>query len=197
MRSLNVRNHLLDLVRAVFAVGAAVYAVVEPNPLYVVVTAFAVVAIRWADLPRVFDATFIAGMVLAGWGEALGLYELLAFYDELVHAAMPALITPVVYILVSRLGVLRPLEEGGDPPSLVGVVIVAAMLGTAVATAWELIEWTADGLLGWSLIPSRRDTLMDLALGVLGAIAGAALLATWSGRGWGTTRHALERRRDS
>lgn len=143
---------------------------------------------RWANVPRLFDLTFIAGMVLAGWGEALGFYERFVFYDELMHAAMPLLITPVVYILVSRLEVLRPLQERGRPPHVAGIVVVAVMLGTAVATAWELVEWTADAAFGWSLVPSLRDTMTDLALGVLGALCGAVLLAIWSGRGWGTTR---------
>lgn len=184
----------LDVARALFVVGAVVYAALEPGALYVIVTAVAVVAIRWAVLPRLFDATFIAAMALAGWGEALGAYELFVFYDELVHVAMPVMITPVVYILVSRLEVLRPLEQRGDPPSAAGIVVVGAMFGTAVAATWELVEWTADSLLGWSLMPSLRDTMVDLALGVLGAIAGAALLAIWSGRGWGTTRRQRPQR---
>jgi hypothetical protein len=55
------------------------------------------------------------------------------------------------------------------------IAAVAAVLGLTIL--WELGEWLGDQVLTTGLIPSKRDSAIDIAFGTLGAAAGTLIAA--------------------
>lgn len=184
----------LDLLRATFAAGAATLAIIGHGGALNLAAATAVVtAVRFLNLPRLFDLCFILAMALTGWGEALRLYDRFGYYDVLVHFLVPFLAAPIVYIALARLDTLPDPEDAlktGEHTRrhLAGVGIVTLALGLAFGAAWEIVEWTSDELLDTNLAVSHKDTVGDLVADTAGAVSGAGLLLVWTVFGWATVR---------
>jgi hypothetical protein len=180
----------LDLLRGIFVGGAVVLAASgESGAIPLAVTAAAVVAVRFLDLPRAFDLAFILAMALTGWGEALRLYDRFAYYDVFVHSLVPLFGAPCVYIALARLDTLPdPAEARASKSHLVGIFVVTLALGLAIGALWEILEWTSDQTLGSKLSLGQKDTIGDLVADGAGAFCGGLLLLAWTVRGWGTVR---------
>jgi hypothetical protein len=90
----------IDLLRAAFFAGAAVFALLGEldGVANLLVAGVALLAARAADLPRLYDLGFTLAMILTGWGEALGLYDAWKPYDNVVHVIVPMLTSQVAYI---------------------------------------------------------------------------------------------------
>lgn len=71
-------------------------------------------------------------------------------------------------------------------------MIVTFALGLSAAALWEIFEWSADHLLGTTLVPGTTDVLVDLIAGAFGAAAAGALLVVWAVRRWPSSRHSAE-----
>lgn len=177
----------IDLARAVFVVAALVYALTVGGAAFVLAAAVGVVAVRAVPLPRLYDGAFVVAMLLVGWGEALHVYTLFAAYDEIVHAVVPFLVAPVVYLALARLDVLPDPARETHRHHRLGIVVVTFTLGLSAATLWEIFEWSADHVAGTSFVPTTRDVLVDLIAGAVGALAAGALLAVWAVRRWPST----------
>jgi hypothetical protein len=191
----------LDLLRGIFVAGAAILAASgESGAIPLAVTAAAVVAVRFLDLPRAFDLAFILAMALTGWGEALRLYDRFGYYDVFVHSLVPLFGAPCVYIALARLDTLPdPAEALGSTRHLAGIFVVTLALGLAIGAVWEILEWTLDQTLGSNLSLGESDTIGDLVADGAGAFCGGLLLLAWTLRGWGTVRRlpgGAERRDD-
>lgn len=179
----------IDLIRVAYVAGVPiVYFVRGDYPLNLTVSAIAVVAIRFFLLPRPYDLAFCLGFGLTGWGDALGLYERIGFYDLVVHSLASFFFAPVLYILLARAEVLADLRQVETPHHFVGVFVVTFALGLAVGAVWEMAEFTSDHFFGSHLARSERDTATDLIVDGLGALAGGALLVMWARYGWGSVR---------
>ncbi len=180
----------LDVLRGIFVAGAAVMALLgEPGALNAGVAAAAVVAVRFLNLPRLFDLAFVLVMALTGWGEALRLYDRFGYYDIAVHFLVPLLGAPIVYVALARLDTLPdPVDATGSRRHLTGIFVVTLALGLAIGAAWEILEWSSDELLGTKLTRGEQDTIADLVADAVGALAGGALLVAWTVVGWGTVR---------
>jgi hypothetical protein len=179
----------IDLLRAAYVVGIPiVYFARDDYPLNLTVSAIAVVAIRFLLLPRAYDLAFCLGFGLTGWGDALGLYEKIGFYDLIVHSLASFFFAPVLYILLARAEVLADLKQITTAHHFLGVFVVTLALGLAVGAVWEMAEYTSDHFLGTHLAKSERDTATDLMVDGAGATAGAALLVAWALYGWGSVR---------
>jgi hypothetical protein len=180
----------LDLLRGIFLAGAAILAALgDSGAIPLAVTAAAVVAVRFLDLPRAFDLAFILAMALTGWGEALRLYDRFGYYDVFVHSLVPLFGAPCVYIALARLDTLPdPAEATGSKRHLAGIFVVTLALGLAIGAVWEILEWTSDQTLGSNLSLGEHDTIGDLVADGAGAFCGGLLLLAWTVRGWGTVR---------
>ena len=86
----------IDLLRATFFVGAAVFlAMGEIKGVgNLLVGGVALLVARAVDLPRLYDLGFTVAMIFTGWGEALGLYDAWKPYDNVVHFIVPMLLLP-------------------------------------------------------------------------------------------------------
>jgi uncharacterized membrane protein YjdF len=143
---------------------------------------------RFLNLPRFYDLSLIVGMTLTGWGSALHLYGQHGWYDDVVHAALPMLMTPIVYIMLVRLDVLPRLSDLKGLHHQLGFFLIAFCLGMAIAGGWEVIEWWLDQWTGEGRVKDAADTASDLTSGVYGSFAAGLLLIGWSKLGLPLTR---------
>jgi hypothetical protein len=179
----------IGLLRISYVAGVPLVALLRDDfPLNLTVSAVAVVAVRFLLLPRLYDVAFCLGFGLTGWGDALGLYERLGWYDLLVHTLASFFFAPVLYILLARADVLTDLRQAATPHHLIGIFVVTLALGLAVGAVWEIAEYTSDHFIGTHLAKGERDTATDLMVDGGGALGGAALLVVWAVYGWGSVR---------
>ena len=108
------------------------------------------------DLPRLYDLGFTIAMILTGWGEALGLYDLWKPYDNVVHVIVPMLCCQVAYIALARIEVLPDLRDDFVPRHYAGIFTVAFSLGVAIGGVWEIVEWTSDAVLRLEPLDGER-----------------------------------------
>jgi hypothetical protein len=180
----------IDLLRAAFFIGAAVFAVLGElgGVANLLVAGVALLVARAADLPRLYDLGFTVAMMLTGWGEALGLYDAWKSYDNVVHFIVPMLTSQVAYISLARLEILPDLRDEFVPRHYTGIWLVTFALGVAIGGLWEILEWSSDELFGSNLSMSNDDTVGDLIADSLGAATGGLLLVAWTKYGWGSVR---------
>jgi hypothetical protein len=173
----------LDLFRLSFLVGALVFALVGDGhaAAQLVLTAGAVFVARIADVPRLFDWGFCAAMAFNGWGDALRLFENFWWYDNVVHINLPCFLAVLLYIGLSRLGVVPdPATQAKRPSWLVGMALITFCIGVTMASFYEIYEWVVDHWFAQHLAIGETDTITDLADGFLGAAIGGLLLAAWA-----------------
>ncbi|MGH2954347.1 MAG: DUF2238 domain-containing protein [Solirubrobacterales bacterium] len=150
---------------------------------FLAVTLMAMLVLRWLALPPFFELCFATGIVLQGWGNALLLFERIDWYDKAVHFLTPMLVVPSLYLLLARAGAVPPPWGNGLRRGALGLFVVTTALGTALAASWELIEWSADLVLGTSLAHGYYETIGDLYASLVGSVAAGAVLAWWVATG--------------
>ncbi|MGH2985740.1 MAG: hypothetical protein ACRDLO_03500 [Solirubrobacterales bacterium] len=147
--------------------------------LFLAVTFLAMLGLRRLELPTAFELSVAIGIVLQGWGNALLLFERIAWYDKAVHFLTPLLMIPSLYLLLARVGALPPPWNSSLRRGTLGVFVVTLALGVGFAAGWELVEGTSDRWLGTSLAHGYFETIDDLYSSLLGSVAAGALLAWW------------------
>lgn len=180
----------IDLLRAAFFAGAAVFVALGEagGAANLLLGGVALLVARAVNLPRVYDLAFTVAMILTGWGEALGLYDLWKPYDNVVHFVAPLLCSQVAYIGLARLDVVPDPRDDTSTEHYWGIFLVTFALGVAIGGLWEIVEWSSDNVFGSKLQLSNDDTVGDLISDSLGAAAGGALLVLWARHGWGSVR---------
>jgi uncharacterized membrane protein YjdF len=175
----------LDLLRIGYFIGAIVWLGMGGAAADGLVGASLVLLVgRLVSIPRFYDLSLIVAMTITGWGSALHLYGNWGPYDNIVHFLMPLLCTPIIYILLVRLGILPELRELQQPHHQLGFFLIAFAFGMAIAGGWEALEWTIDQLTGDTRVKDAADTANDLISGVFGSAGAGLTLILWSLRGW-------------
>ena len=179
----------LDVYRILFIVAVIGWGV-SGRPVTALIGACGVLLLaRAVSLPRFYDFSLIIVMILLTWGEVLGLYDSISFYDNIVHTTVPFLVTGLIYVLFVRLGVMPELRELNQGHRRIGFFLTTLMLGMAIGAAWEITEWTLDSTTGSHLVISTTDTATDLIFDSVGAAGSALVLVLWS-----LGNHSLKRR---
>ncbi|MDP8967741.1 MAG: hypothetical protein M3N04_04005 [Actinomycetota bacterium] len=180
----------LDVLRLAFAAGAVAFAAAgDAAGAFNLALAFAVlVAARLANLPRLYDLAVIVALAFTQGGEALNLYDAIAWYDRVVHVVVPMLASQVIYLCLARVEVMPDPTQETLPRHEAGMFVAVFALGLAVGALWEIFEWTSDGLFGTQLSEGNTDTVGDLIADACGSLAGGALMVLWAERGWGSVR---------
>ena len=119
---------------------------------------------------------------------ALGLYDALSFYDNIVHFLTPLFACQVAYIALARAEVLPDPRDDTGLRQHLAIFVVTASLGIAIGAVWEIFEWFSDGTFGSKLQTGNDDTVGDLIADTLGSLAGGALIVAWTVYGWGSVR---------
>jgi uncharacterized membrane protein YjdF len=120
---------------------------------------WAAIAFLWA--PFLVDVT----------GNSADLYDSIAWWDDANHFFNWFLLGTGSGLILRHVKDLRPWE----------IAWMVAGLGALLAILWELAEWYTFIRHGTELDTAYEDTLGDLALGSLGALA-AGLLIAWRTR---------------
>lgn len=180
----------IDLVRWLLVAGALMYAVAGDMQSVWLLGGAAVLAwaVRPVLLPRPYDLAVVLALALQAWGEALGLYESITWFDNVAHFSLPFFFGPTLYIVLARLDLVPDPNDETHVRHYVGMAIVTFSFGVALGGLWELWEYFSDRTLGSSLQISNADTVGDLAADALGSLCGALLLVCWARWGWGTVR---------
>jgi hypothetical protein len=180
----------IDVLRALLVVGVVAFALAGDGrgALILALAGAAAWAVRPVLLPRAYDLCVVLGVTLQSWGEALGLYDSITWFDSVVHFTVPLLGAPVLYIVLARLEVAPDPRDETNMRHYVGMAILTFALGGSIGAIWEIVEWTSDGLFGSELQEGNDDTIRDLIADSAGALCGAALLVCWARFSWGSVR---------
>ena len=180
----------IDVLRALLLVGAAGFAIAGDSAAALLLGAAGAAAwlARPVWLPRAYDLAFVLALTVQAWGEALGLYDSIPWFDNVVHFTLPFFAGPTLYIVLARVDVVPDPKDETHLQHYVGIGIVAFALGVALGGLWEVFEYFSDNTLGSELQIDNADTIGDLIADSLGAAAGAALLVCWARWGWGSVR---------
>ena len=184
----------LDWLRLAFVAGLVVTALTGTAEAVanMAVATVVVVLARPARLPVPYDLAVLVAMAFTGFGEALGLYDSVSWYDNVVHFVVPMLSSQVLYLCLARLEFVPHPRSDVVRRDELGMFVVCFALGAAVGAVWEIWEFFSDGVLGSQLQTGNDDTVGDLIADTLGSLTGAGLLVAWSELGPGTIERAPE-----
>lgn len=155
------------------------------SPMFAVSVSFApllferVTRIRLPALLQFIYVVFIMASLFVG--TYLGLYEILTFWDKVVHFGSGVL--TAVYSVVF-LDLMAKKCHFTLPASLRAVTV--STVGGSVALLWEIIEFSNDTLFGSHMQLSNADTMTDLINGFAGAVLVVVVL-TWQQKKLGRT----------
>jgi hypothetical protein len=124
-------------------------------------------------VPRPLELAFVLGMALQFISESIKLFELLAYWDKIVH---PTLVAMTGMIAAWLLLGYRDAFSKRIPLHLAGGF--GMLLGMSVGAFWEFVEFASDWFGDANLQKSNADTITDIISNDIGAFA-ATLLGLW------------------
>jgi hypothetical protein len=180
----------IDVVRATLVAGAAGFALAGEagGAIIMALAALLAWAVRLLNLPRVYDLAFMLAVALQAWGEALGAYDAIPWFDNITHFSLPFFLAPTLYVALARADVVPDPKDETSTLHYVGMFVVTFALGVALGGIWEICEWVSDHTVGSELQLGLDDTIGDLVADTVGSLFGAALLVCWARYGWGSER---------
>jgi hypothetical protein len=132
---------------------------------------------RVVAAPAVLDLAYSITILVAAWAAVLDWYVAVGWLDVVVHAAATGLVAAVVHVALVQWGALPEVGRRQVAHPRVGIVVVTAAVGVALATLWEFGEWFGHTHLDSRIQVGYTDTIGDLAAGSFGALVAAILLA--------------------
>jgi hypothetical protein len=194
----------LDLLRLSFLVASVGFLLTGHPAIawHMFIDFLIVVAAGRLNMPRLFDLLFVLGWATQSWGNAAGLFDLnkctniqvgkanhvCLGWDNFVHLVIPLTSIAPIYVLGLRLGVLPDVSKETAWRARLGTVLFAVLGVMAIEYVNEIWEYVAVNWLSLNLQIGYSDTIHDLALGILGSVAGGALLWVWAAKRWPTRR---------
>ena len=130
---------------------------------------------RFLGVRAWFDIVYCAIVLLAAWSNVLKLYTSVPGWDLVVHFAAGGILAAMLYMLLSHWAIV-PRPGSAAFMSRVPIVIVTA-LGLAISAMWEMVEWLGYRFITEEISVAYEDTIADMALGGLGALAAGILVA--------------------
>ncbi len=94
----------------------------------------------------------------------------------MVHAYTIFAITLVLGLFLYGAALIR----AGDHTLL--LVLVIASVGLAIGALWEVAEWAYDQVVSGNAIRGKTDTIIDLVMDTIGALAAGGLAVRMVGR---------------
>jgi hypothetical protein len=128
---------------------------------------------RFVGARPAFDIVFCVLLLVAGWSNVLDLYTSVRWWDIPVHIACTGVIAALVYLLLAQVGVLAH-PEGA---SIATRIVLTTAFGLAVSALWEMVEWFGHAFISSAIFVEYNDTIGDMAVGALGALAAGVVLA--------------------
>ena len=107
----------------------------------------------------------VAGLAASVAGSFWNLYDKIFWYDEVVHGYNFFALTLVVAVYA-----YGTVLTGAEEHKLLLVLAVGG-LGLALGALWEIAEWTYDQFVRPNAILPKTDTILDLIVDTIGALA--------------------------
>lgn len=168
-----MRLALLGLTAAQFANHNTSGATVAGEGAVVSLLPLAIGRLSHTHVPRPLELAFVFGMTLQFASESTKLFELLFYWDKLVHPTLVALTGMVgAWLLLGY----RDAFHKRLPMHLVAAF--GMLLAISVGAFWEFVEFTSDWFGNADLQKSNADTISDIISNDIGAFV-ATLLALW------------------
>lgn len=118
-------------------------------------------------LPSLFTLLFVIAALINALGYVLTLWHERTPFDEIVHAFTSFTVCAAAgWLLLSRTRLVSGDEN-------VKLVLAVAAIGLVIGVLWEIFEWII-GIIG-----GPTDTIMDLVMDMIGAVA-AGLFCAWA-----------------
>jgi hypothetical protein len=124
-------------------------------------------------VPRAVEFTFVLAMALQYISESLKLFEVVYYWDKLVHPTEIALAGVLLVFLL-----LGYRDHGDARFGSRQAALIAWLLAAALGALWEFVEFTSDWFGNADLQKSNADTMTDILANDIGALI-ATLLAVW------------------
>lgn len=182
----SIAEYAADAVR-VIGILSVLVAAIWSTPTDAGILALALPALM---LPRILGMRggmdFATGgiVLVAAASNVFDLYRTLTGWDLVVHFLCTGAIAATGYLVLSRLGIVAAQGSSMFRPRI--PIVLCTVLGLAASAVWEMIEWAGRTFVTAEIFVTYEDTIGDMAMGGLGALAAGVLVAV--------TR--LERRRD-
>ncbi|MFE1644861.1 hypothetical protein [Microbacterium sp. P01] len=171
-------EYIADAVRVLGVVGIIV-AAVGWTATDAGILAFALPALlvpRFVGVRPWFDIFFGITVLVAAWSNVLDLYTSLAGWDLIVHFTATGVLSAMLYLLLSRWGVVPSPQESGFRRRVPWVIVPA--IGLAISALWEMVEWFGFTFISDQIFVTYTDTIGDMAVGGLGAVLAGCALAS-------------------
>lgn len=130
---------------------------------------------RFVGVRPAFDIVYCITVLVSAWSNVFDLYTSVAGWDLWVHTIATGVIAITVYLLLARLRVVAAPGTDAFTPR-VPIVLVTA-IGLAISALWEFVEWFGWAFITDGIFVAYEDTIGDMAVGALGALAAGILLA--------------------
>ena len=124
-------------------------------------------------VPRVLEFAFVLGITLQFMSESTKLFEVLYYWDKVVHPTLVALTGMVAAWLL-----IGYRDAFGKRMPIHLVAAFGMLLGIAVGAVWEFVEFASDWFGNADLQKSNGDTITDIISNDTGAFV-ATLLALY------------------
>lgn len=126
------------------------------------------------------DIAFGVFSLVSVWSSVIDLYVTVKWWDLPMHFFMTGLAAAITYILLVRFRVIA--DAATLPRPRLSATIVTATLGTSFAAIWEMWEWFAKTYIDEATYVGYRDTIGDVAQGVLGSVLAGLLMPVLAAR---------------
>jgi len=165
-----------DLLR-VAGVLSVLVAAIWWGPVQAGVLALSVIGLvlsRFLGVHPALDIAFSLSLLVAAWSSVLDLYGAIVGWDLLVHFIANGLLAAMLHLLCARWGIVP--DPGAGRVPLPGLVVVTGALGASAGVVWEIAEWWGHTYIESDIFVGYDDTIGDLAIGTLGAIAAGMVM---------------------
>lgn len=125
--------------------------------------------------PRI-DAAYGLALLVAAWSAVVDLYEVISWWDLVIHTLVTAAVSLIAYLLLLRLRYLPRPEP--TRRAAIGVVVITLALGLSLSVVWEFAEWAGNEYITQEINVGYEDTLSDIAAGGAGSLVSGMLLAS-------------------
>lgn len=114
-------------------------------------------------------------VLVAAASNVFDLYRSVPGWDLVVHFVCTGAIAATGYLVLARLRIV-PAQDSPEFRRRIPVVL-CTILGLAVSAVWEMIEWAGRTFVTDEIFVTYEDTIGDMAIGGLGALAAGVLVA--------------------
>jgi hypothetical protein len=184
-RPASTAEYAADVVR-VLVVGSILAALLFFSPVDVAVFALVLLGCliaRALALAAAVDLATTLMLLVAAWSSVLGIYARIGWWDFVMHAAASGALAGMCYQLVARGAAFAappPTAAGRRNPAAsykAATVFLVLACGAALSIFWEFGEWWGHSYIDPAINVGYRDTISDLAAGVMGSLVTGVLIA--------------------